>query len=195
MGNGRALGVPRSTFTAAGLKTLLSSLPMSTLYEPGRDPVWLLEVAQVLKQGLPALATTTRPSEVSAKPCGPSTSSADVSMQDRKGSELPDTCMWLLPGQLQGVPVGGHSCIRGGPELPVALAVAADLKRSSQLALNTFTEWLWKPITTISSFFTATRWGPTVRGPTVPPLANQLAVGLEGEDALTVNHDDVSMQV
>lgn len=36
--------------------------------------------------------------------------------------------MWLLSGQLQNVPVGGHSYIHGGPELPVALVMGAKLK-------------------------------------------------------------------
>lgn len=54
------------------------------------------------------------------------------------------------------------------------------MKRNSQRALDTFTEWLWKFITTIS--FIATKLGPTISDPMASKIADELVIGLEGQE-------------
>lgn len=94
----------------------------------------------------------------------------------------------MLPSEATATPVGALNC-------PWPSLWKPDLKRNSQLALDTFPEWLWKVITTIS--FVATKWGPAISGPTASKIADELVMGLEGqEDALSCcQPHEMSVQV
>lgn len=96
----------------------------------------------------------------------------------------------MFPSETTATPVGALNCPWPSPWEP-------DSKRNSQLALDTFTEWLWKFITTISFLFVAAKLGPTITGPTAFKIADELVIGLEGqEDALSrCQPHDMSVQV
>lgn len=96
----------------------------------------------------------------------------------------------MFPSEATATPVGALNCPWPSPWEP-------DLKRNSQLALDTFTEWLWKFITTISFLFVATKLGPTISGPMASKIADEPVIGLEGqEEALSrCQPHDMSVQV
>lgn len=168
----RALGtlMPQLTFSLSRCgpppgQTLLCSHHYVHPSEPGRAPVQLLEVAVVTIQGqcqapwtLHWLCRHVDFGQEAARPVG---------YLDAAGAPV---SFRMFPLEATATPVGALNGPLPSPWEP-------DLKRHTQLALDTFTEWLWKFVTTISFLFVTTKWDPAISDPTASKLANQLVIG------------------